>query len=193
MAKYEYDPAKESVAAGVHYAQVPRPPTARDELEAQESADEVQRDLMAEKLRAAGCPARDALRYVAAVVAVIQAKDKACAEEMAGAVEKGGAEQMGWMRGEDGPRRLMQALSQVWDWPDSRKGLGALFFAMGAPLFGCNSMRELARLRGVSVEDVSNNVEVLQEILGAPRNALQKSAAAVASYKRECGASRRKE
>jgi hypothetical protein len=190
-----HDHKPEVSTARQFYADVSPVRNAREVCEDSDAAGDLMRDEAAEKLRLAGCSASQAPRYVELVLGTLKARDlKACEEEEqpTSAPPRGLAPGMSWMAAEDGARRLIQALSQIWAWPDSRKGLGALFFAMGAPLYGCNSMRELAKLRAVSVEDVSNVVEELQRILGLPRTLQQKGESAVKSYKRTNGARSRK-
>jgi hypothetical protein len=66
--------------------------------------------------------------------------------------------------------------------------LGCLAFARGKPPYGVWSMRDLAKLHGVSVTAVSNEVSEFQDILGLPRTTQQKSDRAVRVYARTNGA-----
>jgi hypothetical protein len=95
---------------------------------------------------------------------------------------------MGCAAGVEGARRLKQALMRAWDLPDAKKGLWALLFALQAQPFGWFTARACARQLGVSVEDVNNVVDAMQEILGVGKSPAQKSEAAVKSYQRTNGA-----
>lgn len=177
------------------YADLPEPRSAREECEGADGARELLIDEAAEKLRGRGFGAAEAVTAAEAVFAVLSARDKSVVAELVGEEEAESALERALAeiaRLREAEARQKEAMAQIWAWPDARKGVGAWFFAHGYPLYGCNSMRALAELRQCSVEDISNVVDELQRIQGLPRNAQQKSEAAVESYRRENGAPRQK-
>lgn len=201
MGKIGYDPEREKSAALTHELSRQAVRSPREECEAGDDAEAARVDELAERFRAEGASAGAAVRYALACREVFKRRDReACGfggltTGGAAVVEAGGVAEREIERLSAvmlARERVVEALAQIWAWPDARKGVGAMFFALGVPLYGCNSMRELAALRQVSVEDVSNVVDELQRILGVPRNAGQKSVAAVEAYRRENGAARRK-
>jgi hypothetical protein len=155
-------------------------------LQENEDAAEKLRDECAEALRAVGCAGLAAQRYVGVVLAVIRKRERSVVADRAGsAMEKALAEVA---RLQENEARQLETMAQIWAWPDARKGVGAWFFAKGERLYGVASMRALAEMRGVSVEDVSNVVDAIQRINGWERNAFQKSEEAVKAYERANGA-----
>lgn len=182
------------MAARQFYADLPRPLDARVACEAGDEAREVLCDELAEGFRGRGLSAASAAGCAEVAMKILAGRDRGVcglavaevAEEERVAIAARVCETAEVVSVE----RLRAACSRMWDWPDARKGLGAMFFAMGWPLHGCASMRALAKMRAVSVEDVSNVVDELQRLLGRPRNGFQKSEAEVAKYKQTNGATK---
>lgn len=131
------------------------------------------------EMRRGGFAAADAIRAAEVASAFFAKMDAAVCEGMRGAE---------WVAEDGRPDRLFRALGRVWRANDARFSLGCLFLAMDCEPPGVASLRKLGEARGLSPERVSLEVEAYQEILGLPRTKLQKSAAAVASYKRTNGA-----
>lgn len=177
------------MAAQVFYADVSRPGDPREGACAEETAEDVLLDELVLGFVGRGLGAESARDCARVALALFRSMDRrVCGVEASEALVANVCASGAVVPVE----KLRAACNRMWDLPDARKGLGAMFFAMGWALHGCGSMRSLARMRGVSVEDVSNVVDDLQGLLGQPRNGLQKSEAAVNSYQRENGATRQK-
>ena len=146
-----------------------------------DTAEEREFDALAEAIRGAGIGAGDAVKATRAALVFFSKKDR---EVCAGLEGKA----CGWAAHEEASDRLMQALGRAAMARDAALSLGCLLMAFDRAPHGAVSMRSLAAQRGVSPEKVSLEVDAFQEILGLPRMKLQKSAAAVAAYRRTNGA-----
>lgn len=183
MGKSGYDPVSEVSAALVH--EQSRQPIASpaEELVATESEDRGvlwaalvlqfgRRGLSKEMAAACACDVFEVIKFL---------DREACenvADVMARVPVAMSDERLMWL----------EAVSQVFEWPDTKAASWALLFAHGQPPIGVDSMRKMAEGRAMSPENVNNMVDEFQRIFGLPRTRLQKSAAAIGSYQRTNGA-----
>lgn len=186
MGKNGYDPQREQTAAYAH--ELGRQPIASPAecAEGEDEAELVALDEIALRFQSRGMGALAARQYAREALAVMAALDR---EACGGRMGSGEAGEKKFEEGKrDERRRWVHAVSQVWAWPDSRAGVWAVLFVNGQPPEGVDSMRKIAAMREMSVENVNNMVDGVQGILELPRTHLQKSAAARDSYQRTNGA-----
>lgn len=148
----------------------------------------VEFDELAEVMQGVGLSAGQAVGAARAAVNFFEKKNRQKDRQVcAGLVglEAGG---MAWMAQEEASDRLVQVLGRAFRARDAALAIGCLCFAFDRAPAGMLSMRDLASKRGVSVQEVCDEVDAFQELLGLPRTKLQKSAAALASYKKSNGA-----
>jgi hypothetical protein len=185
---------EEETAATHFYASCSRPQTGSELCESQDDAEAIAMEELAELIvrRSGGAvDRRTALQMGAAIFEVQRAKDAKCAggaPMYVGGVDGAINAASAWMLQPDAADKLEQALSRAREARDSKLALGCLAFARGKPPYGVWSMRDLAKLHGVSVTAVSNEVSEFQDILGLPRTTQQKSDRAVRVYARTNGA-----
>lgn len=170
-------------AVAAHCAALPEQKSAREVAEEADEAEAVALDEMAAVLRGRGCPAKDAPGYVAAVVAYLQAKDKAAVREAVGS-EPGGESVLARVEALESLRMMAIAQYQA---PKPRLSAGCLILALGSDHPDFSSARGLAERQAVSPEHVSNGVGEWQRMLKLPPATGQKTAAQKAIYKKTNG------
>ncbi|HEY1109371.1 MAG TPA: hypothetical protein VGE76_12080, partial [Opitutaceae bacterium] len=162
----------------------------REVAEEGDSVEGALRDEMAAKLRARGCPAKDAPKYVEALLEVFRAKDRAIVEEVAGEEGAAGTQGNVLARAEAREALRMMAIEQ-YQAPKPRLSAGCLIRALGFEHPDFASDRDLAERQAVSPEHVSNLVGDWQRRLKLPPTSGQKTAAQKEIYKGTNGRSGR--
>lgn len=174
---------REAIAA--HYAAVAEPKSAREVAEEGDDAEAQMLDEMAAVLRARGCGAREAVGYVAGIVAYLQAKDRAVVR----VATEGAGEEL-WRP--DALEALRVMGSKLIYAPKPRLSAGCMMMAAGFEDHpGLVSQRAWAARQQVSHEHVSNEVQEWQRVLKLPPTSGQKTAAQKAIYRDTNGKSGR--
>lgn len=176
---------RELDAAAQHYAGLGGPKDPRAEALESESADAVRIDEMAEKLRALGCPATQALRYVEAVLGVISATDEKLAGGLGGAAAD---EESIFSHRPDAMEAVRMMAIKLVQAPKPRFSAGCLLLAAGIEYHGIRSERDWAKQQQVSPEWVSVEVKEWQTSMRLPKTSAQKTPAACRAYKETNGA-----
>ncbi len=169
----------ELAAAAVMYGDVMRPQNGRDIAMAQDDTDGLMRDELAEKLRACGCPAKDAARYVGVLIAAFRAKDVECAAEAEPDESLGDV----MVRVESTVREMLRSIAN-----SRRAKLEARVHLMArGDAESAKSMRALAREYGLSVEAISKKAEECRREFCLPENQFNKSEQARRVYQETNG------
>lgn len=160
-----------------HYSGLSGPKDPRAEAQEAESAEAVRRDEMAEKLRAAGCPANQAHRYVEAVLSVLREKDRAMAEAMSASEET-----VSMFARPDALEAVRVMAVKLVQAPKPRFSAGCLLLAAGIDYPGIKSERDWAAQQNLSPTLASDEVRAWQANMRLPKTGAQKSEAACKVY-----------
>jgi hypothetical protein len=169
------------VAARVFYEGREPCRTGREVAEAADDASGARMDEWAEVLVSVGIERRLAVRGAGALWAAAQGRDAACVASVGGAAEVDRAQLVEGLRG---------LAIKIYQAPKRGLSAGALLLATGSQHQDFASARDLAKAQGVSHELAANAVEEWQADFNLPRLALQKGAAARATYKQTNGKQR---